>query len=100
MPEKLTPVAAAASSKAPSQNDLDIDALLSLDDEPDTEKTGSGVTAAPVKPKIDIEKEMQPSKFKLDDKMSIVEDPVIDIEPTEEKKADQTKVKIRRPEKG
>lgn len=96
MPEKLTPVAAAAPGKAPSQNDLDIDALLSLDDEPTTEK--SEVTQT--KTKIDIEKEMQPSKFKLDEKMSIVEDPVIDIEPAENKKADQTKVKIRRPEKG
>lgn len=94
MPEKLTPVAAA--DKVPVQNDLDIDALLSLDDEPAAEKAEVTQT----KPKIDLEKEMQPSKFKLDDKMSIVEDPVIDIEPTEDKKADQTKVKIRRPEKG
>jgi len=74
----------------PVQNDLDIDALLSLDDEaPESTKT-----------KINIEKEMQPAKFKLDEKMSIVEDPVIDIETTENTKADQTKVKIRRPEKG
>lgn len=78
----------------PVQNDLDIDALLSLDDE-------SGTPQSPAsEAKINIEKEMQPAKFKLDEKMSIVEDPVIDIETTENKKADQTKVKIRRPEKG
>lgn len=78
----------------PVQNDLDIDALLSLDDEaPQAEVTNT-------KAKINIEKEMQPAKFKLDEKMSIVEDPVIDIETTENTKADQTKVKIRRPEKG
>lgn len=104
MPEKLIPVTEAApANKASAQNDLDIDALLSLDDEPavqteeaEVTRTNSGVS----KPKIDIEKEMQPSKFKLDEKMSIVEDPVIDIEPTEDKKTDQPKVKIRRPEKG
>ncbi len=73
----------------PVQNDLDIDALLSLDDESPVSET-----------KINIEKEMQPAKIKLDEKMSIIEDPVIDIETTENKKADQTKVKIRRPEKG
>lgn len=78
----------------PVQNDLDIDALLSLDDEPGTPQSPASES------KINIEKEMQPAKFKLDEKMSIIEDPVIDIETTENKKADQTKVKIRRPEKG
>lgn len=101
MPEKLTPVQVPEAK--PVQDDLDIDALLSLDDESPAEvekaevtQTKSGIT----KLKIDLEKEMQPAKFKLDEKMSIVEDPVIDIEPTENKKSDQTKVKIRRPEKG
>jgi hypothetical protein len=92
MPEILMPVKATPQA---SQNDLDIDALLSLDDE-STEKA----EPAPAKAKINIEKEMQPAKFKLDEKMSIVEDPVIDVESPEKNKVDQTKVKIRRPEKG
>lgn len=87
LPE-LTPV-------NPVQNDLDIDALLSLDDEP------SLSVQVPVKAELTIEKEMQPAKFKLDEKMSIVEDPEIKISvSTEVSKVDQTKVKIRRPEKG
>lgn len=86
IPEKITPTM----QSAKPQNDLDIDALLSLDEGEVTQ----------TKPKINLEKEMQPAKFKLDEKMSIVEDPVIDIESTEDKKADLTKVKIRRPEKG
>lgn len=77
------------------QDDLDIDALLSLDDEPASQQ----VTETK-KSKISIEKEMQPSKFKLDDKMSIVEDPVINVDTQESKKVDKAKVKIRRPEKG
>ncbi|AZZ37618.1 hypothetical protein CIK05_12715 [Bdellovibrio sp. qaytius] len=87
MPE-MTPV-------NPIQNDLDIDALLSLDDE-----AGEPVSLTSTTPKMNIEKEMQPAKFKLDEKMSIVEDPEINITTTETEKADQTKVKIRRPEKG
>lgn len=78
----------------PVQNDLDIDALLSLDDESDSP------AKALQKAETTIEKEMQPAKFKLDEKMSIVEDPKINITTTENTKADQTKVKIRRPEKG
>ncbi|MES2801569.1 MAG: hypothetical protein V4654_03675 [Bdellovibrionota bacterium] len=84
MPE-MTPV-------NPVQNDLDIDALLSLDDDEPQQGTSA---------KINIEKEMQPTKFKLDEKMSIVEDPEINVAATtQESKADQNKVKIRRPEKG
>lgn len=94
MPEKLTPVAVA---KPAAQNDLDIDALLSLDDEPGASEKAE---VTQTKSKINLEKEMQPAKFKLDEKMSIVEDPVIDIETSEDTKADKTKVKIRRPEKG
>ena len=88
---KLAPVAAVN----PVQNDLDIDALLSLDDD-----VPSAMKTAPVKAEEKIEKEMQPAKFKLDEKMSIVEDPEINIAATEDNKADKTKVKIRRPEKG
>lgn len=87
MPAKAEPQAV--------QNDLDIDALLSLDDE-----SADKAEPAQAKPKINIEKAMQPAKFKLDEKMSIVEDPVIDVESPEKNKADQIKVKIRRPEKG
>ena len=88
---KLSPVTPAVN---PVQNDLDIDALLSLDD--DT----SMPQAVPVRAEEKIEKEMQPAKFKLDEKMSIVEDPEINISANDSNKADQTKVKIRRPEKG
>ena len=88
---KLAPVPAVN----PVQNDLDIDALLSLDDD-----GPSAMQATPVKAEEKIEKEMQPAKFKLDEKMSIVEDPEINIAATQDNKADKTKVKIRRPEKG
>ena len=80
----------------PVQNDLDIDALLSLDDDADDKNN----RITPQKAEVTIEKEMQPAKFKLDEKMSIVEDPEINITSTDTIKADQTKVKIRRPEKG
>lgn len=88
---KLAPVPAVN----PVQNDLDIDALLSLEDD-----GPSAIKAAPVKAEEKIEKEMQPAKFKLDEKMSIVEDPEINIAANEVNKVDKTKVKIRRPEKG
>lgn len=79
------------------KNDLDIDALLALDEDASADTTAA---ATGTKPELNIEKEMQPTKFKLDEKMSIVEDPEINIVTSEHSKADQTKVKIRRPEKG
>lgn len=82
-----------------SNNDLDIEALLSLDDEPETPEIIQATTSNPQK-RFSIEQEMQPSKFKLDEKMSIIEDPVIDFEASENKKVEKNKVKIRRPEKG
>jgi hypothetical protein len=99
------------------EDDLDIDALLSLDDESgapvkstfqstepesdlDEAEEVTQTNAGTSKSRLNIEKEMQPSKFKLDEKMLIVEDPVIAIETSENAKADKTKVKIRRPEKG
>lgn len=79
-------------SSVKNEIEIDIDALLSLDDEVTTE--------AIVKTEKLIEKEMQPAKFKLDEKMSIVEDPEINIATAEENQIDKIKVKIRRPEKG
>lgn len=75
-----------------TSQDLDIDAILSLDDETEAK---SATTV-----KLDLAKEMQPAKFKLEDKMAVVENPEINIELSDKKQVEQIKVKIRRPEKG
>ncbi|MFN3454674.1 MAG: hypothetical protein ACK41T_06895 [Pseudobdellovibrio sp.] len=92
------------------QDDLDIDAILSLEDDevtyvPEVELQMNEVEKEikedvhVKKNKVDLEKEMQPVKYKLDD-VVVVKEPDIEMDELDKKnKADQFKVKIRRPGK-
>lgn len=72
-----------------ASTDLDLDRLLDLDSD-------SEVEAA--QPMINLEKEFTTTQFKVDSRVTILEDPVIHFKPTE-KAIDQFKVQIRGPQK-
>jgi hypothetical protein len=71
--------------------DLDLDQILDLDHDADSE-------VEKTKPMIDLKKEFTTTQFKLDPRLDIVEDPQIQISKAD-KAIDQFKVHIRGPQK-
>ncbi len=80
------------------ETEIDIDAILKLDDSDDEPTAvGENTTVAPM-PSIDLDKEYKTKQYKIDQHIDILENPDIHFSKPE-KKFDHLEVKVRKPQK-